>query len=125
MGNKLRRIFAPTPEEQEEDRKSIEAIFEEQAKRKGCITCSHCHHVISYPGFVTGEEYECDEGHDCDTVLGTVQNCSSWEELRQPEQKWIPCSERLPKTNGRYIVTRGLKACNAIWNRVFRRTICV
>lgn len=36
----------------------------------------------------------------------------------QPE-RWIPVSERLPETNGRYIVTRGLKACNAIWNRVY------
>lgn len=82
MGNELRRIFAPTPEEQEEDLKSFEAIFEEQTKRKGCTTCSHCHHVISYPGFVTGEECECDAGHECDTVLGTVRNCPSWEKAR-------------------------------------------
>ena len=34
-------------------------------------------------------------------------------------QQWIPCSERLPEKNGRYLVTRGLKACNAIWNRVY------
>ena len=34
-------------------------------------------------------------------------------------QQWIPCSERLPETNGRYIATRGLKACDAIWNRVY------
>lgn len=33
--------------------------------------------------------------------------------------KWIPCSERLPEKNGRYLVTRGLKACNSIWNRVY------
>lgn len=34
-------------------------------------------------------------------------------------QQWIPCSERLPEKNGRYLVTRGLKACNSIWNRVY------
>ena len=26
--------------------------------------------------------------------------------LEQPERRWIPCSERLPNTNGIYIVTR-------------------
>ena len=34
-------------------------------------------------------------------------------------QQWIPCSEKLPEKNGRYLVTRGLKACNSIWNRVY------
>ena len=33
--------------------------------------------------------------------------------------RWIPCSERLPEKNGRYIVTRGLKACGSLWNRVY------
>lgn len=84
MGNLLRRIFKPTSEEQEEDLKNFEAIFEGQAKRKGCITCSHCHHVISYPGFVTGEECECDAGLKCDTVLESVDNCPSWEKGRLP-----------------------------------------
>ena len=32
---------------------------------------------------------------------------------------WIPVSERLPKANGRYYVTRGLNACGALWNRVY------
>ena len=36
-----------------------------------------------------------------------------------PEQRWIPCSERLPEVNGRYLVTRGLNACGAMWNRVY------
>ena len=33
--------------------------------------------------------------------------------------RWIPCSEMLPEKNGRYIVTRGLKACGSLWNRVY------
>lgn len=33
--------------------------------------------------------------------------------------KWTLCKEELPKTNGRYIVTRGLNACGALWNRVY------
>lgn len=37
----------------------------------------------------------------------------------QPEPQWIPCSERLPEVSGRYLVTRGLKAAGAIWNRVY------
>ena len=35
------------------------------------------------------------------------------------EERWIPCSERLPKESSRYLVTRGLKACNNLWNRVY------
>lgn len=34
-------------------------------------------------------------------------------------QRWIPVSERLPEVNGRYLVTRGLNACGAMWNRVY------
>ena len=37
----------------------------------------------------------------------------------QPEQRWIPVSERLPEANGRYLVTRGLNACGAMWKRVY------
>ena len=32
---------------------------------------------------------------------------------------WIPVSERLPEENGHYLVTRGLKACDSLWNRVY------
>ena len=56
------------------------------------------------------------------SVIGCTAYDMAIEALREPERatgKWIPCSERLPDTNGRYIVTRGLKACNAIWNRVY------
>lgn len=35
------------------------------------------------------------------------------------ESRWIPCSERLPEENGRYLVTRGLNACVSLWNRVY------
>ena len=37
----------------------------------------------------------------------------------QPVQRWIPVSERLPKESSRYLVTRGLKDCNNLWNRVY------
>ena len=35
------------------------------------------------------------------------------------QTKWIPCSERMPEESSRYLVTRGLKACNDLWNRVY------
>lgn len=34
-------------------------------------------------------------------------------------QWWIPVTERLPQENGRYLVTRGLNACGAMWNRTY------
>ncbi len=37
----------------------------------------------------------------------------------QSEQRWIPCSEQTPKKSGRYFVTRELKACGKLWNRVY------
>ena len=37
----------------------------------------------------------------------------------QPEQRWVPCSEWIPKENGRYLVTRGLNACGNLWNRTY------
>ena len=33
--------------------------------------------------------------------------------------EWIPCSDRLPEKNGRYLATRGLSAAGGIWNRVY------
>lgn len=52
---------------------------------------------------------------ELDMAIATLINLPS----AQPETHWIPCSERLPEKSGRYLVTRGLKACNAIWNRVY------
>ena len=36
----------------------------------------------------------------------------------QPEQRWIPCSERLPEKSGRYLVTRGSNVCGSLWDRL-------
>ena len=38
---------------------------------------------------------------------------------KNAEQQWVPVTERLPEVCGRYLVTRGLKACDALWNRVY------
>ena len=37
----------------------------------------------------------------------------------QPEPRWIPVTEGLPKNNGRYLVTRGMNAIGSLWNRVY------
>ena len=44
-----------------------------------------------------------------------------FKQLREQvvHEEWIPCSERLPQENGRYLVTRGLNACGSLWNRVY------
>ena len=36
----------------------------------------------------------------------------------QPEQRWIPCTERLPEKSGRYLVTRGSNVCGSLWDKV-------
>ena len=56
------------------------------------------------------------------SVIGCTAYDMAIEALREPERatgKWIPCSERLPEVCGRYLVTRGLNACGALWNRVY------
>lgn len=76
----LRRIFNPTPEEQEEDLREYHKLHMELAKERGCSTCKHTVHVRTLPGFVIGEENECDAGLECDTVLFNVKNCPKWED---------------------------------------------
>ena len=39
--------------------------------------------------------------------------------MRNIKTDWIPVTERLPEENGRYLVTRGLKACGSMWNRIY------
>ncbi len=80
MMNDFREVFCPTPEQIEESRKRYYKIHCELAVKRGCVTCKHCIHVRHYPGFVTGEECECDIGLECDTVLGSVTNCEKWED---------------------------------------------
>jgi len=76
----FRRTFAPTEEEKKQDEALFKKIFNRAKKKRGCTTCANCVHVISYPGFVLGEECECAVGLKCDTVLGTVKNCEKYKE---------------------------------------------
>ncbi len=57
----------------------------------------------------------------CELVRKTEDLLSAYDlAIRALERtKWIPCSERLPEESSRYLVTRGLKACNNLWNRVY------
>ena len=76
----FRRTFFPTKEEVEQQKEFIRKIHNENKIKRGCTTCANCIHVISYPGFVTGEECECSVGLECDTVLGRVRNCKKYVE---------------------------------------------
>lgn len=76
----FRRIFFPSPEEVEEDDKKLKTIHDELAKDRGCVTCKNKIHIVSFPGFVMGEEWKCTKGLDCDTVLCRIKNCPEWEE---------------------------------------------
>ena len=82
MGNKLRTVFTPTKEEREEYIKRVQKTHKELSRKKGCSTCIHCIHMINYPGVMTGEEFECNAGLKCDTVLFSVENCPKWENDR-------------------------------------------
>lgn len=108
MNNKLRRIFCPTLEEQEEDRKQLLEIHRELAKEKGCSTCAYIRHVIDYPGFVTGEAFECATGLECDTVLHTVKNCINWVDSESPEGKQIKIQNSKVRTETRVEMTEDL-----------------
>lgn len=57
---------------------------------------------------------ETDTWSPCD-VYGLIEILPSV----QPEPHWIPCNERLPEKSGRYLVTRGLKVCDSLWNRIY------
>lgn len=62
-------------------------LHRELAKKKGCSTCGNTRHVVSYPGFVIGEENECTAGLECDTVLFTVENCPRWVDEYPEKEK--------------------------------------
>ena len=58
----------------------------------------------------------CDEWNkDYKAIMKSIRQLPSVT----PQPRWIPVSERLPEANGRYVVTRGLNACGALWNRVY------
>lgn len=80
MVNNIQEIFNPTPEQLQKQIAEHKRIHYGLAVDKGCVTCKHCIHVRDYPGFVTGEECECDIGLTCDTILGSVTNCEKRED---------------------------------------------
>ncbi len=51
-------------------------------------------------------------------IPNECKNCI-FSAFKQFQPRWIPVEERLPEANGRYLVTRGLNACGAVWNRVY------
>lgn len=77
----FRRIFNPTPEEEEEEEKHCRQIYEQQCEKRGCSTCRNCKQMYRYPGFVTAEECVCTAGLECDTVLDSIKNCERYERI--------------------------------------------
>ena len=60
-------------------------------------------------------EDKCANTRAFEQAIGVLKDVPTIE----AEPRWIPCSERLPEKSGRYLVTRGLNACDAVWNRVY------
>lgn len=85
MVSNFRKTFFPTKEETEKQKEFIRKIHNENKVKRGCTTCSNCIHVVSYPGFVTGEKCECKVGLKCDTVLDSVKNCKKYIEYNIEE----------------------------------------
>jgi hypothetical protein len=75
--NRLRELFNDNKAEELLD-KSFKAL----EKERGCSTCKNKRRIATYPGFVTGEEFECTKGRECDTVLFNVKHCPEWEGIR-------------------------------------------
>lgn len=63
--------------------------------------------------------YAVDEHGSAEGWLAMLVNSLEILPSAQPENDWIPISERLPEANGRYLVTRGLNACGSLWNRIY------
>lgn len=71
-------------------------------------TCKSKKCSTGNPYVTNFDRKHCKPYHECDT-------------FKELTQKWIPCSERLPKKSGQYLVTRGPDTfgCGSLWNRVY------
>lgn len=71
--NKLRCTFC-----EQYTKEFTQIVYNQLKDKRGCSTCIHCEHVVTYPAFVTAEECICNAGLKCDTVLFSVKNCPKW-----------------------------------------------
>lgn len=89
---------------------SDDSISRQAAIDANCVDwCNRKHSECPYFDNVGTNEQVCD---GCYTVLVL-------KDLPPAQPKWTPIEEGPPKANGRYLVTRGLNACGAMWNRVY------
>lgn len=65
------------------------------------------------------QEERSDIWHRADSAIASALEIGLRVKKLPSEQRWIPVSERLPEVNGRYLVTRGLNACDSLWNRIY------
>ena len=59
--------------------------------------------ILGYLGVKRPGEIHCNT--DCTNIKCESHYCYKKTPSAQPEQRWIPCSERLPEESGRYLVT--------------------
>ena len=78
--NNLRRLFNPTPKEEEEFRQKLNKIIQRQKDDKHC---SFCIHAIEHPhiemGYESGTDIYCDILEEWRLTYPTGQECPYWE----------------------------------------------
>ena len=67
------RVFNPSIEEKEKDKRFIENIRKNAALQKTCTTCSNC----TCPSSVMIDEWSCSLGMECNAL---VKDCPSYRE---------------------------------------------
>lgn len=87
MGNKLRRIFFPTEEEREEDRRVIKDLMRKAVEERCCSVCTHFYDYST--GVYTN--YGCDLGDDYNDIaicrIGRGE-CDRWEKDKSVEKEY-------------------------------------
>lgn len=90
----LRRIFRPTPEEEQEDFRRLARVIRFCIEIKACCTCKHYIVIPGYhPGFVTGGDCGCDTGR-C-----PIETCEEYELDPKELEKVRECESRGGKTD--------------------------
>lgn len=86
----------------------------EQLEQEPCEDAISRNAMLDYQQYLHGKMSN-EENHKLWEFIKDLPSVT----LTRKKDGWIPCSERLPEENGRYIVTRGLNACGSLWNRVY------
>lgn len=89
----------------------------EQQPNEDCINRHAVNELVDELARAISDERCCiSRGRSTATIMQDILDLPS---VTPQQTRWIPVSERFPEENGRYLVTRGLNACGALWNRVY------